>query len=325
MSELLPLREVRAARDMLSGHLQRTPCHTSRALSERTGARVHLKLENLQKTGSFKPRGALVNLLRMAPEERERGVVTVSAGNHAQAVAWAASAVGCAATVVMPATASAAKVEASRGYGAEVVLHGDLTTIFGKMEEIRKERSLTFIHPFDAPATVAGTGTVGLEILEQVPDVDGVVVGVGGGGLIGGVAATVKQIRPACRVYGVEPEGAPAMRRSLDEGRPVRLERIDTIADGLAAPFAGALNYEIARRFVEDVVLVSDAEIVRAMRLLIERAKVLVEPAGAAATAALLEGRIPLPPGSRVVSVLSGGNIASGTLAELLANPALRS
>ncbi len=319
MNENVTLGEIRAARELLSGYLEPTPCHSSRTLSEMTGGRVHLKLENFQKTGSFKPRGALVNLLRLTPEERSRGVITVSAGNHAQALAWAASAVGCPATVVMPAAASAAKVEASRGYGAEVVLHGDIKAIFGKMDEIRQERSLTFIHPFDALATVAGTGTVGLEILEQVPDVDVVVVGIGGGGLISGVAAAIKQLRPTCRVYGVEPEGAPAMRRSLDEGHPVRLEKIDTIADGLAAPFAGTLNYEIVKRYVDDVVLVSDKEIIRAMRLLLERAKLLVEPAGAAATAALLEGRIPLPPNARVVTILSGGNISPEALAALLA------
>ena len=318
MSLPVDLNAIRAARATLAGVVHRTPCVSSRTLSERLGAPALLKLENLQKTGSFKPRGALVNIAGLGEEERARGLVTVSAGNHAQALAWAARASGCRATVVMPATASEAKVEAARGYGAEVILHGELTTIFPKMEEIREERGLTFIHPFDAPGTVAGTGTVGLEILEDVPEAGMVVAGIGGGGLISGVALAVKALRPECRVVGVEPVGAPAMRRSLEEGRPVRLERIDTIADGLAAPFAGDLTYEIVRLSVDDVVLVPDDEIRAAMRFLLERCKILAEPAGAAATAALLHGRVKLIPGSPVVSIVSGGNISPALLAELI-------
>ena len=284
------------------------------------GCRVHLKMENLQKTGSFKPRGALITMMGLTSEEMGRGVITVSAGNHAQGVAYAASVLGCPATVVMPASASTAKVEAARGYGAEVILHGAVKDLFPKMEEIRQERSLFFVHPFDAPGTVAGQGTIGLEILDDVPDADLVLVGIGGGGLISGIALAIKESRPGTRIIGVEPIGAPAMRRSLDQGGPVRLERIETIADGLAAPFAGTLNYEIVKRYVDDVLLVSDDEIRAAMRLLLERCKVLVEPAGAAATAALVSGRVPVREGTRVVSVVSGGNISAERLAELLAH-----
>lgn len=313
--------DIQRARRILAGRIHRTPCLPSRSLSDIAGCRLQLKLENLQKTGSFKPRGAVVNLAGLSEEALRRGVITVSAGNHAQAVAWAAASMGCPSTVVMPASASAAKVEAAKGYGAEVILHGDLRQIFGRMEEIRAERGLTFVHPFDAPATVAGQATVGAEILEDVPDAELVVVGIGGGGLISGIALAVKEARPACRVVGVEPEGAPAMRRSLDEGQPVHLDAIDTIADGLAAPFAGSLNFEIVRSRVDDVITIPDGEIRRAMRLLLERCKILVEPAGAAATAALLSGRIPVREDERVVSVVSGGNLSAEDLARHLTTP----
>ncbi len=313
------LEDVRAARRSIDGWIHRTPCVGSATLSRMTGFRLYLKLENLQKTGSFKPRGALATMKALSAEEKERGVITISAGNHAQGVAYAASVLGCRATVVMPKTASSAKADAARAYGAEVILHGDVAAAFEKMHEIERERGLVFVHPFDAPLTVAGQGTLGLEILDDVPEADVVIAGVGGGGLLSGIALAVKESRPAARVIGVEPEGAPAMRRSLDEGRPVRLEKTDTIADGLAAPFAGSLNYEIVRKYADDVVIVTDDEIRHAMRLLLERCKTLAEPAGAAATAALLSGKVKAPPGSRVVSVVSGGNIAPETLAECLA------
>ena len=317
MAEAIPptLREILDAREAIAGLVHRTPCVSSATLSRMSGCRIHLKLENLQKTGSFKPRGAITNMKGLSPAERQRGVITISAGNAAQGVAYAASVLSCPATVVMPAAASAAKAEAARGYGAEVILHGEIAATFARMEEIRRERGLAFVHPFDDPGTVAGQGTVGLEILEQVADADLVLVGIGGGGLISGIALAVKSLRPEARVVGVEPVGAPAMRRSLDEGKPVRLERLDTIADGLASPFAGTLTYEIVRRHVDDVVLVDDDEIRAAMRLLLERCKILAEPAGAAATAALLTGKVAVRPETRAVSVVSGGNIAPEDLA----------
>jgi len=311
----LTLSDIRAAQEAIRGLVHRTPCVASATLSRLTGTEAFLKLENLQKTGSFKPRGALVTMKALPAEELHRGVVTISAGNHAQGVAFAAAALGCRATVVMPATASLAKAEAARGYGAEVILHGDIHAAFERLEEIRAERRLFFVHPFDAPGTVAGQGTVGLEILEDLPEADLILAGIGGGGLISGIALAIKESRPRARVIGVEPEGAPSMRRSLDSGRPERLERTDTIADGLAAPFAGQINFEIVRRYVDDVVLVTDAEIRTAMRFLLERCKLLAEPAGAAATAALLAGKVKPAAGSRVVSVISGGNIDAENLA----------
>jgi len=315
----LTLGDIRAARSAIDGLVHRTPTVPSATLSRLTGCSAHLKLENLQKTGSFKPRGALTTMKGLGPEDRARGVVTISAGNHAQGVAYAAAALGLRATVVMPAYASPAKAEAARGYGAEVILHGDVHEAFAKLEEIRADRGLFFVHPFDAPGTIAGQGTVGLEILEDVPEASLLLVGIGGGGLISGIALAAGESGSGARVIGVEPEGAPAMRMSLDAGKPARLEKMSTIADGLAAPFAGQLNFEIVGKYVDDVVLVSDDEIRTAMRFLLERCKILAEPAGAAATGALLSGRIKPPPGGRVVCVVSGGNIDPDSLARELA------
>jgi threonine dehydratase len=313
------LDDVRRAASTIEGHLHRTLTVTSATLSKRTGWRIHLKLENLQKTGSFKPRGAITTMKALSAADLARGVVTISAGNHAQGVAYAASVLGCRATVVMPASASPAKAEAARSYGAEVILHGDIAAAFEKLAEIQRERSLVLVHPFDAPGTIAGQGTVGLEILEDLPDTDVVVVGIGGGGLASGVAIALKETRPSAKLIGVEPVGADSMRRSLDQGKPVRLEKCDTIADGLAAPYAGTMNYEILRKYADDVVLVTDDEIRAAMRFLLERCKTLAEPAGAAATAAIMTGKIKAPPGARVVSVVSGGNIGPELLAQHLA------
>ncbi|MBI3448322.1 MAG: pyridoxal-phosphate dependent enzyme [Acidobacteria bacterium] len=314
------LREVRAAREAIAGLLHRTPVVTSRTLSALSGFQVHLKLENLQKTGSFKPRGAITTMKGLTDQERSRGVITISAGNHAQGVAYAASVLGCRATVVMPASASPAKAEAARGYGAEVILHGDIAETFARMNQLRDERNLVFIHPFDAPGTIAGQATCGVEILEDVPDTDVVVAGIGGGGLSSGLAVALHEMRPKTRLVGVEPVGAASMRRSFDEGKAVRLDRTDTIADGLAAPFAGTLNYEILKATGAEVVLVTDDEIRTAMRFLLERCKTLAEPAGAAATAAILAGKIKAPAGSQVVSVVSGGNIGPELLAKHLAD-----
>lgn len=316
---MIPLGDVRSARERIARHIHRTPLVGSSTLSRLAGRPVLLKLENFQKTGSFKPRGALNNMSRLDEIQRRAGVITISAGNHAQGVAWAASLLGIHAVVVMPAAASRTKAEAARGYGAEVILHGAIAETFERMESIRRERGLAFIHPFDDDATIAGQGTLGLEIAEDDPGVETVVIGIGGGGLISGAALALKQTDPRIRVVGVEPVGAASMHMSRQQGVPVRLERTDTIADGLAAPFAGVRNFEIVQKYVDDLVLVTDEEIRLAMKLLLERCKVLAEPAGAAATAALLAGKIPGGGGTgTTVAVVSGGNVALETLADLI-------
>ena len=317
MTSIPELRHIEAAHARIAPSVHRTPVVSSGALSERIGCPVLLKCENLQKTGSFKVRGALNRISEMSADERTRGAVTVSAGNHAQAVAWAAAKVGMPSTVVMNARASPAKAHASEGYGAEVILHGTAWQAFELSLALAEKHELTFIHPFDDPRIVAGTATVGIEILDDVPDARTLVVPIGGGGLISGVALAAALVRPGTTVFGVEPEGACAMRQSLAQGEAVHLESVDTIADGLAAPMAGKLNFEIVEKFVEDVVLVSDSEIQEAMAFLLARTKLLAEPAAAAGVAALLAGRIRCDEGP-VVAVLSGGNIDLERLAELL-------
>jgi threonine dehydratase len=319
------LEDVEAAAAYIDGRVHRTPLLTSLSLKRRLGEggraepeRVLLKAESLQKTGSFKVRGVLNRIRTLGKEERRRGLVTISAGNHAAALAWGATAEGVACTVVMPANADPAKVEASKFYGGEVVLHGTPPEAFQECYRLRDEKGLTFIHPFDDPGIIAGAGTVGLEVMRDEPEVDVVVVPVGGGGLISGVAAAVRGVRPATRVYGVEPEGAACMRRALDAGEVVRLERIDTLAGGLAPPFVGALTLEHAKALLSDVVLVSDAELLGAMQFVADRARLVVEPSGAAGVAALLAGRVPIEAGETVAVVLSGGNVGLDRFASWL-------
>jgi threonine dehydratase len=288
----------------------------SRTLGELTGARVFLKAELFQKTGSFKPRGVLTNLAALTREERGRGVIGISAGNHAQALAWGAAAEGLSALLVMWQGASEAKIAATRGYGAEVDLEATGPAgAFERLDELVERTGRTLVHPFDHPRTIAGQGTVGLELLEDVPEVDVVVVPIGGGGLIAGVATAVAG---KARVVGVEPERSKAMHEALAAGEPVPVEPT-SVADGLSAPFAGTLALEIVRERVEDVVLVTDAEIEEAMRLLYTRAKLACEPAGAVSTAALLAGKVPFEQGQTVVAVVSGGNVVSETAAAILA------
>lgn len=306
---MIELSRIRGAAERIAGKVHRTPLLSSEQLGERIGARLYLKCESFQKTGSFKPRGALNKVLSLSDADRARGLVTVSAGNHAQAVAWAARISGAACVVVMPDAAPRAKIEAVRGYGAEVVLHPDRATLFDRLNEVREQRGLTFVHPFDDPETLAGAGTAGLEILEQLPDADLVVVPFGGGGLFGGVASAVRQVRPAARIVAVELEAGPGLGPALAAGKPVPVARpADTLADGMTPPFVGALPLGIARELAVEVATVSEEAIREGMRLLMTRAKLWVEGAGAAAVAALLDGRIRVERGSRVVALVSGGN-----------------
>ena len=308
--------DILAAREVIMGQVHRTPVMGSSYLGRRVNVRLCFKLELFQKTGSFKPRGVLNKLHHLSPQDRQKGVITLSAGNHAQALAWAATQSGIPSTVVMPAASVRSKVEATRSYGGEVVLtEGDLLETCLR---VQKERGLTLVHPFDDPMIIAGQGTVGVEILEDVPEVDAVIVGVGGGGLISGIATALKTKKPEVKIIGVEPEGASAMTQSLQRGEPVHLERVDTVADGLAAPFAGQHTLAHVQAYVDDLVVVSDQEIVEAMGLILERCKVVAEPAASSTLAALLSGKVSLPRGSTVVCVLSGGNVDRERLKALL-------
>ena len=314
---MVELSDILIARDRIAGRVHRTPLLSARSLGEPAGVRLHLKAELLQKTGSFKVRGVLNKLLAMDPAERSRGLVSLSAGNHAAALAWGAMAVGTTAAIVMPATAVQSKIDATRAYGGEVVLtEGNL---LDACLSLQRERGLTLVHPFDDPAVIAGQGTTGLEILEDLPDVDLVLVPVGGGGLLSGIAAAIKGRRPDTRVVGVEPTGADIVYRSLKAGKPLRLEgKPRTVADGLAAPFAGEHTQAQIGRDVDEVVLVEDEAILRALKLIMERAKLVPEPAGAAGFAALLAGAVTTDPGQCLACVVSGGNVDPALLRRIL-------
>jgi threonine dehydratase len=305
--QLVTLDDIVRARDAIAPRLHRTPMVTSRYLGERCRGDVSLKLELFQKTGSFKPRGVLNALDALGPDERRRGVISLSAGNHAQALAWGAASLGIPATIVMPRNAQQSKVDATRGYGGEVVLTDE--DLLAAALTLQHERKLTLVHPFDDPRIIAGQGTVGVELFEDLPDVDVVLVACGGGGLLSGVAAALKQLNREIRVIGVEPEGASAMSQSVEKKSPVRLDRLDTIADGLAAPFAGTLTLAHVQQFVDLMLVVPDRDIVEAMGVLIERCKVVPEPAGAAAVAPLINGAFQSEPGVRIACIICGGNI----------------
>ncbi len=280
--------------------------------------RLFVKAEHLQKTGSFKARAALSKLTSLSDEERARGVITLSAGNAAQAYAWAGAEEGVAVTVVMPLRAVRSKVDASQGYGAEVVLHGQhVGETFEKLQELIAERGLTLVHPFDDPEVIAGNGTAGLEIVEDLPDVDVVVAGVGGGGFISGVATALKESRPDVRVYGVEPAGSEAVSMAIKAGEVVRINPV-SVADGLGAPFAGEWTLPICTKYLDDIVILDDSTILAGLRFAAERMKQVLEPAGAAALAAVIHGRIPIREGERVCVVASGGNVEISRLGEFL-------
>ena len=305
----LTLADFQDARGRIAEHIKRTPLLTSRQLSERTGYDVRLKAEMFQRVGSYKIRGPLNKLALMPDEQKRRGVVCSSAGNHAQGVALAAKIHGVRAVVCMAENATPAKIAATKGYGAEVVLHG---TIWDEANEKAKElvrtEGLTYIHPFDDPQLIAGQGTLGLEIVEDWPEVDAVVVPIGGGGLISGVSMAVKSHNPKAKVIGVESSDGPAMQKSVRAGS---LQTIDcnTIIDGLRVRRAGELTFSVAQRFVDDIVALPDRDIFEAVLWVMERCKLVVEGAAAAPVAALLHGLVKLPAGARVAVVLSGGNV----------------
>jgi threonine dehydratase len=306
--DLVSVDDVHRARAVLEGAVRVTPLERSLVLGSLVGGPVLLKCENLQRTGSYKLRGAYLRISRLSDAERAHGVVAASAGNHAQGVALAASMLGTTATVFMPAGAPLPKVAATKGYGATVRLVGEtVDDALVAAREYAEECGGVFIHPFDHPDVIAGQGTVGLEILEQCPEVKTIVVATGGGGLVSGIAAAVKGTKPDTRIVGVQAEGAAAYPPSLAAGRPVKLDRISTMADGIAVRRTGDLTFEHVRELVDEVMTVTEDALSRALVLCLERAKLVVEPAGVAAVAAILdEPRRFAPP---VVAVLSGGNV----------------
>jgi threonine dehydratase len=298
--------DVLAAHEAIAGRLHRTPVFSSATLGERTGASVHLKAELFQRTGSFKPRGVLTKLASLVPEEKRRGVIGISAGNHAQALAYCAALEGIDALIVMWQGASPQKIEATRAYGAEVDLEADGPAhAFDRLAELMEETGRPLVHPFDDPFTIAGQGTVGLELLEDVPDTGVVVVPVGGGGLVSGIAVAVE----GRRVVAVEPELSDALHQGLEAGRPVPVEP-RSLADGLSAPFAGEHAIRICKERGVESILVSEDELAEGMRFLYGRAKLACEPAAAAGVAALLAGKVAVEPRESVVVVVSGGNVA---------------
>jgi threonine dehydratase len=298
------------ARARVAPHVHHTPLLTSRLLSERTGFDIRLKAEMFQRTGSYKIRGPLNKFPQLEEEQRRRGVICSSAGNHAQGVALAAAMYGMPAVVVMAENATPSKIAATKAYGAEVVLHG---TIWDEANEraleLVEERGLTYIHPFDDLQLIGGQGTLGLEIYDDFPEADVVVVPIGGGGLISGVSMALKGRNPDVRIVGVESCGAPAMYRSVQEGQLVTLDKVDCVIDGLKVKRVGGLTFEVVREFVDEIVTLPDKDIFRGLLWVMSHAKLVVEGAAAAPVAALLEGLVDAPAGSKVVCVLSGGNI----------------
>jgi threonine dehydratase len=317
---LLSLDDVYRARERIGDRLHRTPLLRSGTLSKQVGADVRFKAELFQRTGSFKPRGVLSKLATLSDEEKKRGVISISAGNHAQALAYASGLEGIDALVVMWQTASPMKIGAARGYGATIDTEApDIPAAFARLEELTESTGRTLVHPYDDPQVMAGQGTVGLEILEDAPDADVVLVQVGGGGLVSGIATAVQGLRPGVRVIAVEPERSPALHESLKAGEPVTVEAA-SIADGLNGPYAGANCVQVCKELGVESVLVSEKVLEEAFRFMYTRMKLACEVAGAATAAALLSGVVEVELGQTVAAVVSGGNVAPKTAAAILAS-----
>lgn len=318
-SRMLTAADVRAAQDRIAAEVVRTGCPESFPLGAAAGCHVRLKAELRQRTGSFKDRGSLNRLLLLSREQREAGVIAASAGNHAQALARHAARTGIPCTIVMPDTAPLIKVTNTQATGARVIQTGEtLSDGMALVQRLIAEEGLTLVHPFDDLAVMAGQGTMGLEIVEQVPDVTTIVVPVGGGGMISGVATAVKAERPAVRVIGVEAEASPGAVRSLESGAPTHVEMSDTLADGIAVKQIGDLTFPHLQALADDVVTVSEEEIIRAIFFLLEREKLVVEGAGAVGVAAILEGKVALSTADTVVCILSGGNIDMNMVSRII-------
>ncbi|MGB5817477.1 MAG: threonine ammonia-lyase [Thermoanaerobaculia bacterium] len=322
---MIEIADIQQARNRIAGSVKETPCLESEVLSELCGVQLYLKYESLQRTGSFKPRGAVNRLLCLSPEERERGVIAASAGNHAQGVAYAAATVGAQSLIVMPETTPLVKVTRTRELGARVELYGQsLDEALEHAYTLRDQQNLTFVHPFEDAEVIAGQGTVGLEILEQVPDLEAVVVPIGGGGLISGVATAVKALRPEVEVFGVQSRAAPAMKKSFDSGKWQEIGVEPTIAEGITLKRPGKNTFPIIQRLVDGIELVSEEEIEAAVVELLVVGKSLTEGAGAAGYCAVRQGRFPGLAGRRVVVVLCGANIDTNILGRIIERSLLK-
>ncbi len=316
---LITFAEIEEARERIRGAVAMTPCSPSQLLSKQTGCKVHLKLENLHITGSFKERGACNKLMCLTPEERKRGVIASSAGNHAQALAYHGARLGISTKIVMPEGTPLVKITRTRSFGAEVVLHGsNYDDAYQHARVIEAEEDRVFAHPFNDRAVMAGQGTLGLELLEQNPYLEVVIVAIGGGGLISGVAAAIKETNPKIRVIGVEPDSLPSMTTALREGHPVELGESSTLADGIAVRRVGELTLANAAHYVDDIVTVSEEQIANAILTLLEQDKTVAEGAGAASVAALLAGVVPGIAGKRVCPIICGGNIDVNIISRII-------
>jgi threonine dehydratase len=315
---MIQLSDIQAALGRIRADIRVSPCTHSETFSALTRNSIFLKLDNQQRTGAFKERGALNKLLTLSAEERSHGVIAASAGNHAQGVAYHSGKHGVHARIVMPLPTPLTKVSSTRAYGAEVVLHGaNYDEAYEKAVEQSRQEHLTLIHAFDDDAVIAGQGTLGLEILEQHPDIEAIVSPIGGGGLIGGIACAVKEAKPSIKVFGVQPARIPSMKAAVAEGKPVTLDFAKTIADGIAVRRAGERTLPLVQKYVDDIVTVEEEEIANAILLLLEREKTLAEGAGAAAIAAVLNRKIPLE-GKRIAVLVCGGNIDVTLLARII-------
>ncbi|MGL4392763.1 MAG: threonine ammonia-lyase [Fusobacteriaceae bacterium] len=309
MEKDVTLESIEEARKKIGKYIRNTPLFDAPILSKMTGNNIYVKFENLQKTGSFKLRGALNKILNLTDEEKKRGVIAASAGNHAQGVALGAELFGIKATIVMPESAPLPKISATKSYGAEIVLHGAIfDDAFAKAQELQKETGLVFLHPFDDADVISGQGTIGLEILEQLENIDIILIPIGGGGMIAGIAKAIKSKKPSVKVIGVQTDNVPSMEEALKVGMPVEIKAKPTIADGIAVRKAGVQTYKLIKENVDDVITVSEDEIANAILFSIENGKTVAEGAGAVALAAILAGKIK-EKGKNICAIISGGNI----------------
>jgi threonine dehydratase len=312
---MINIADIKKAYSNISSNIHRTPISASTYLSQKFNSNFFFKQELFQKTGSFKIRGVLNKLSSLTSDQLQNGVISLSSGNHAQAVAYGSKIYNISSTIVMPAYSTKSKIEATKGYGAKVIITDE--DLISVVNEIQKETNATLIHPFDDDYIIAGQGTLGLEITEDMPDIDHIFTAIGGGGLISGICIAMKAHNPKIKIIGIEPEGADGMRQSLEKKKPVTLDSINTIADGLSAPFIGKRNFEIVQKHIDQLITVSDKEIIESMWLIFERTKLFVEPSAAAGLAPILFDKYKLPINSKAMFILCGGNIDKEKLIQI--------